>query len=91
MPHFEFFCKVPHRLPASPIPADSLPPRRQEGHRRRRRFHPHHLIQHAQEWNSFQDLGANYFDNRNKNKQVLRLVNRLEYLGFDVQMAPKAA
>jgi len=36
----------------------------------------------------YQDLGANYFDQRAKDKQVLRLVNRLQNLGFDVQISP---
>jgi hypothetical protein len=39
----------------------------------------------------YQDLGANYFDNRAKGKQVLRLVNRLQNLGFEVQITPLAA
>lgn len=34
----------------------------------------------------YQDLGASHFDNRDKGKQVLRLVNRLKNLGFDVQI-----
>jgi transposase len=36
----------------------------------------------------YQDLGANHFDNRAKGKQVLRLVNRLQNLGFVVQISP---
>jgi transposase len=36
----------------------------------------------------YQDLGANHFDNRAKGKQVLRLVNRLQNLGFAVQVTP---
>jgi transposase len=39
----------------------------------------------------YQDLGASYFDNRAKDKQALRLVNRLKNLGFEVQITPKAA
>jgi transposase len=39
----------------------------------------------------YQDLGANHFDNRAKGKQVLRLVNRLQNLGFAVQITPLAA
>jgi transposase len=39
----------------------------------------------------YQDLGADHFDNRAKGKQVLRLVNRLQNLGFDVQITPLAA
>ena len=39
----------------------------------------------------YQDLGANHFDNRDKGKQVLRLVNRLQSLGFAVQVTPMAA
>jgi len=38
----------------------------------------------------YQDLGANHFDNRAKGKQVLRLVNRLQNLGFAVQISPMA-
>jgi transposase len=36
----------------------------------------------------YQDLGPNHFDNRAKGKQVLRLVNRLQNLGFTVQISP---
>ena len=39
----------------------------------------------------YHDLGANHFDNRAKGKQVLRLVNRLQNLGFAVQITPMAA
>jgi len=39
----------------------------------------------------YQDLGANHFDNRNKGKQVLRMINRLQSLGFAVQITPIAA
>ncbi len=38
----------------------------------------------------YQDLGASHFDNRAKGKQVLRLVNRLQNLGFAVQITPMA-
>lgn len=39
----------------------------------------------------YQDLGADHFDNRAKGKQVLRLVKRLQNLGFEVQIVPQAA
>ena len=39
----------------------------------------------------YQDLGSNYFDNRDKGKQALRLVNRLQSLGFAVQITSLAA
>jgi len=39
----------------------------------------------------YQDPGASYFDNRAKDKQALRLVNRLKNLGFQVQITPLAA
>jgi transposase len=39
----------------------------------------------------YQDPGPDHFDNRLKAKQALRLVNRLQTLGFDVQIAPSAA
>ena len=39
----------------------------------------------------YQDLGPNHFDTRAKGKHVLRLVNRLQNLGFDVQITPLAA
>jgi hypothetical protein len=39
----------------------------------------------------YEDLGAKHFDNREKGKQVLRLVNRLQSLGFVVQVTPTAA
>jgi transposase len=39
----------------------------------------------------YQDLGAKHFDNRDKGKQVLRLLNRLQSLGFAVQVTSTAA
>ena len=39
----------------------------------------------------YQELGPNHFDNRAKGKHVLRLVNRLQNLGFDVHITPLAA
>jgi len=36
----------------------------------------------------YQDLGADYFDGRAKTNQVLRLVGRLQNLGFAVQITP---
>jgi transposase len=39
----------------------------------------------------YQDLGANHFNNRDKGKQALRLVNRLQSLGFAVQITSMAA
>ena len=39
----------------------------------------------------YQDLGPNHFDQQAKQRHVLRLLNRLENLGFEVQIKPKAA
>ena len=39
----------------------------------------------------YQDPGASHFDNRDKGKQALRLVNRLQSLGFTVQITSIAA
>ena len=39
----------------------------------------------------YQDLGANHFDSRDKGKQALRLVNRLQSLAFPVQITSTAA
>jgi transposase len=39
----------------------------------------------------YQDLGSNHFDNRAKGKQALRLINRLQNLGFAVRITPVAA
>lgn len=39
----------------------------------------------------YQDLGPNHFDDRAKGKHVLQLVNRLQNLGFTVQITPVAA
>jgi transposase len=39
----------------------------------------------------YQDLGTNHLDNREKGKQALRLVNRLQSLGFAVQITSMAA
>jgi len=39
----------------------------------------------------YQDLGTSHFDNRDKGKQVFRLLNRLQSLGFTVQVTAMAA
>ena len=39
----------------------------------------------------YQDLGANHFDTRDKGKQALRLINRLQNLGYAVQITSMAA
>jgi transposase len=39
----------------------------------------------------YQDLGGDYFDQRAKATQTKRLVNRLQSLGYDVQITPSAA
>jgi transposase len=39
----------------------------------------------------YQDLGANHFHQNDSARQVIRLINRLDKLGFSVQIAPKAA
>ena len=39
----------------------------------------------------YQDLGAGHFHNRDKGQQALRLVNRLQNLGFTVQITSMAA
>ena len=39
----------------------------------------------------YQDLGAHHFDSRAKGKQVLRLVSRIQNLGFAVQITPIGA
>jgi transposase len=38
----------------------------------------------------YQELGANHFDNRAKDKQALHLIHRLKNLGFTVQITPSA-
>jgi transposase len=39
----------------------------------------------------YQDLGASHFDQQDKARQIKRLVGRLENLGFEVKILPKAA
>jgi transposase len=39
----------------------------------------------------YQDLGANHFNHRAKDKQALHLIHRLKNLGFNVQITPSAA
>ncbi len=39
----------------------------------------------------YQDLGANHFHHRAKDKQALHLIHRLKNLGFNVQITPSAA
>jgi hypothetical protein len=39
----------------------------------------------------YQDLGANHFDRRDKTASTRRLVQRLQNLGFAVQLTPAPA
>jgi transposase len=39
----------------------------------------------------YQDLGANHFDQQDKERHIKRLVSRLENLGVEVKILPKAA
>jgi len=48
----------------------------------------HHMLKDG---TLYQDLGANHFDSRDKGKQALRLVNRLQSLGCAVQITSMAA
>ena len=40
---------------------------------------------------SYHELGEAYLDGRSKERVTLNLVRRLQRLGFDVQIQPKAA
>jgi transposase len=40
---------------------------------------------------TYRDLGPNHFDNRSQGKQTLRLIHRLQNLGYNVQITPAAA
>jgi hypothetical protein len=79
------------KLSPDPVPAHALEARRKQDHLRRRSLHAHGHLLHAQKRTVYHDLGPNHFDNRAKGKQVLRLVNRLQNLGFAVQITPRAA
>ncbi|MBB2997468.1 transposase [Paeniglutamicibacter cryotolerans] len=46
-----------------------------------------HMLAHGE---VFKELGADYYDERNKDRARLRAVNELERLGFDVQISPAA-
>ena len=48
----------------------------------------YHLLKNA---TCYQDLGQNHFDQKAKEKHILRPVNRLENLDFEVQIVPKEA
>ena len=48
----------------------------------------YHMLQNG---TFYEDLGSNHFDQRAKGKQVLRLVNRLQNLGYTVEITPLAA
>jgi hypothetical protein len=39
----------------------------------------------------YEDLGSDHFDRRAKSKQILRLVSRIQNLGFAVQITPIGA
>jgi signal recognition particle GTPase len=79
------------KLPPGAVLAYTLQARREESHLRRRASvltAAYHMLKNG---TLYQDLGANFFDNHAKSKQVLRLVNRLQNLGYDVQIAPQVA
>jgi hypothetical protein len=37
----------------------------------------------------YQDLGVNHFHRQQEQRPVLRLVNRLDLLGYDVKISPR--
>ncbi len=48
----------------------------------------YHILKHR---NPYKDLGPNYFDERNRKGVKKRLIQRLEQLGYEVTLKPKAA
>ena len=48
----------------------------------------YHILKRRQ---PYHDLGANYFDERKKESVTHRLTKRLESLGYQVNLEPKAA
>jgi hypothetical protein len=46
----------------------------------------YHLLKHK---TTYQELGANYFDQQNKERISLRLTKRLEQLGYQVFLEPQ--
>jgi len=48
----------------------------------------HHLLRDG---TTYEDLGANYFDERDKTGTIKRAVARISRLGYDVTLVPKAA
>ncbi len=49
----------------------------------------YHLLKNPED--EYQDLGVAYFDQRNPTRQAQHLVKRLENLGYDVALTPRAA
>jgi hypothetical protein len=39
----------------------------------------------------YEDLGPNYFDQKTKERQAMRLINRLHTLGYQVHIEQKTA
>jgi transposase len=48
----------------------------------------HHLLCDG---SIYEDLGANYFDERDTTRTITRAVTRIARLGYDVTLVPKAA
>jgi hypothetical protein len=79
-----------HLLPR-PIPPPAQPPRPQKAIgavAASMLTTAYHMLKNG---TLYEDLGVNHFDNRAKDKQALRLINRLKHLGFTVQITPFAA
>ena len=79
------------QLPSGPVPAYPLKTRSQEAIGAVAASMPTAAYNMLKDGTLYQELGPNHFDNRAKGKHVLRLVNRLQNLGFDVHITPLAA
>jgi hypothetical protein len=77
------------QLPSGPVPALAIPTRSEEAIGAVAAS----VLTAAMLKNGtlYEDLGAHHFDSRAKGKPVLRLVGRIQNLGFAVQITPIGA
>ena len=61
-----------------------------EGGRRRRSHHPGHRYHLLKDGTTYEDLGGDYFDERDQDAVERRLVRRLEALGYKVTVEKAA-
>ena len=83
-------CPRQRYLSCRSIPEIGGAPGEEKGRNRRGSQHSGHRLPCAAATTAYRELGPNFFDERDKTRVQRRLVQRLEKLGFTVELRPAA-